>query len=73
MTSLEKYRDEVKTQINKGIDFNKSVWLSDASYFAELAKKYGYRRPKNAYFGPGRCFYQLLQRVYNQMKERGEL
>ena len=73
MTTLEKYRDEVKTQISKGIDFNTSVWHADPSYFAEIVKKYRYRRSKTAYFGPGRSFYQLLQRVYNQMKERGEL
>lgn len=73
MNSLEKYRDEIKTQIKNGVNFENSVWLSDAAFFDNLAAKYSYRRPKNAYFGRGRCFYQLLQRVYNRMKQNGEL
>ena len=73
MNSLEKYRDEVLTQIANGVNFEKSDWLSDAAYFDNLAAKYSYRRPKNAYFGRGRCFYQLLQRVYNRMKTNGEI
>lgn len=76
MTSLEKYRNEVKAQIKNGVNFEKdpfSVSLSTASELAEVAKKYGYRRPKNSYFGPGKSFFLCLKRVYNQMKERGEL
>ena len=73
MTSLEKYRDEVKKQIALGVDFTESVWTIDAFYFADIAKRYGYRRSKTSYFGPGRAFYECLQRVYNQMKKRGEI
>ena len=76
MTTLEKYRDEVKAQIKKGVNFEKdpfTVSLSTASELAEVAKKYGYRRPRSSYFGTGKAFYLCLQRVYNQMKQRGEL
>ena len=73
MKTIEKYRDEIKAQINNGVNFEKSVWTVDPAYFDNLAAKYGYRRPKNAYFGRGRCFYELLQRVYNKMKNNGEI
>ena len=76
MTTLEKYRDEVKKQVNNGTDFEKNVFavsLSTCSELAKVAAKYGYRRPRSSYFGTGKAFYLCLQRVYNQMKQRGEL
>ena len=76
MTSLEKYRDEVKAQIKNGVNFEKGVFeisLSLKSELNERAKKYRYQRPKNAYCGRGGCFYLCLQKVYNQMKARGEI
>lgn len=73
MKSLDKYRDEIKAQIANGVNFEKDVWQTDPYYFAEIAAKYRYQRPKNAYFGRGRCFYMLLQRVYKQLKARGEI
>lgn len=76
MTSLEKYRDEVKNQIKNGVNFEKGVFeisLSLKSELSDTAKKYGYRRPKTAYCGTGGSFYLCLQKVYNQMKARGEI
>ena len=73
MTQKERYGEEVKNQIAKGIDFNMSVWNSDASYFEEIAKRYHYKRSKTSYFGTGRSFYELLQRVYNRMKKDGDI
>lgn len=73
MTTKEKYQDEVKNQISKGVNFEKDVFLTDRSYFANLAKKYGYRKPKNSYFALGGSFYLCLQRVYNRMKKDGNI
>ena len=33
----------------------------------QLAKTYGYRKPKTAYFSRGGCFYALLLKVYNKI------
>ena len=74
MTTFEKYCDEVKNQIAKGVDFEKSAFeisLSTKSELAEVSKKYHYRKPKNSYFGVGGSFFNCLQRVYNQMKQKG--
>lgn len=76
MKSLDKYREEVKAQIKNGVNFEKGVFeisLSLKSELSERAKKYGYRRPKNAYCGTGGCFFLCLKKVYNQMKARGEI
>lgn len=73
MTSVEKYRDLVISLKSKGVNFDLDVWNcnSGENYdvdWNELAAVYGYRRPKNAYFSKGRCFYMLLQRVYGKLK-----
>ena len=72
MTSVEKYKGLVISLTAKGVDFTKDVWQrnSGANYetdWNELAKVYGYRRPKTAYFSNGGCFYMLLQKVYNKI------
>ena len=76
MTTKERYSDEVRNQIAKGVDFSKGVFeisLSTKSELAEVAKKYHYKRSKTAYCGVGGSFYLLLKRVYEQMKSAGEI
>ena len=76
MTTLEKYKDEVRKQISQGLDFSESVFgvsISTKAELAERAKVYGYRKPKNAYCGTGGCFYLTLKRVYETMKKKGML
>jgi hypothetical protein len=76
MSTKEKYCDEVRNQIAKGVDFEKGVFeisLSLKSELADVAKKYHYKRSKTAYCGVGGSFYLLLQRVYNQMRKEGEI
>ncbi|MCR5270574.1 MAG: hypothetical protein K6D91_06105 [Prevotella sp.] len=70
---MEKYCEEVRNQIAKGIDFEKDAFelpLSVKSELAEVAKKYGYRKPKDSYFGLGGSFYCCLQRVYKRMIQK---
>lgn len=73
MKSVDKYRSLVVSLVAKGINFDLDVWNRNSREnseqdWNELAKVYGYRRPKTAYFSNGWCFYQLLQRVYNRIK-----
>ena len=76
MKLIEKYRDEVLNQIKNGYNFEKDPLQNrseETRHFAELAKKYRYRRSKTAYYCTGNAFYYCLQKVYYQMKARGEI
>lgn len=72
MTSTEKYKDLVLNLTAQGVNLTLDVWHRNSrenydTDWNELAKKYGYRKPKNGYFSTGGHFYILLQRVYNKI------
>lgn len=76
MKPIEKYCDEVRNQMAKGVNFEKGVFeisLSLKSELSDVAKKYHYKRSKTAYCGLGGSFYLCLQKVYNQMKREGKI
>lgn len=65
---MNKYTLLVKELTAQGVDFSKDTFCRDRSVdWEQLAKDYGYRKPKTAYFSRGGCFYALLQRVYNKI------
>lgn len=74
MTSLEKYKDLLIDLVEKGVNFDQDVFLRNSGNnwgfdWAELAKKYGYRKPKGGYFATGGHFYMLLRRVFLANRE----
>ena len=74
---INKYRLLVVDLVAKGVDFTQDAFNrnSGKNYgvdWNQLATDYGYRKPKNGYFSKGGHFYQLLQRVYNQIKGDGD-
>lgn len=53
-----------------GVNFNTDFHAqSIGGKMAELAREYGYRKPKNANGSTGRYFFQLLQRKYRKERE----
>lgn len=63
-----RYETLVKELCAAGVDFTADPFNRDrGTDWEQLAKEYGYRRPKTAYFSRGGCFYMLLQKVYNKM------
>lgn len=62
----EKYTPALKEAKQYGIDFTLDFFQQggfEVDYVCELAKKYGYRKPRNANGSTGRYFYSLLQKV----------
>ena len=75
MTTKEKYSYEVRKQIKNGVDFSKNVFETPISLrieLAEIARKYHYKK-SNLNHSLGVCFYLLLQRVYNQLRNEGAI
>ena len=75
MKLKEKYSYEVRVQIKKGVNFELNVFetpISQRIELSEVARKYHYK-PTNKKHSKGVCFFLLLQRVYRQMKESGEI
>jgi hypothetical protein len=58
-----------------GIDFSKDFYaqrVNVGGICADLAKMYGYRRPKNANGSRGRYYFMRLQRIVNKMAKENE-
>lgn len=63
----DKYLHLINTLKNQGVDFSRDVWTlsqSELSEFADIAKKYGYKKPVLHSRGFG--FYMLLQKISNK-------
>ena len=76
--NTNKYKYIFKHLVENGADFSKDVFCRNSGVnskfnFDTLATECGYRKPKNGYFCKGGHFYQLLPRVYNKLKENGEI
>lgn len=61
-----KYEKLVKDLVSQGVNFDLDVFNRNSRQnygidWNELAKEYGYRKPKNGYFCRGGHFYMLLQ------------
>lgn len=68
MKSVKKYGDLVAELVAKGVNFEADVFCRTREIdWDGLAERYGYIRPKTAYFSRGGCFYLLLQKVYKKM------
>lgn len=69
-----KYEKLVNDLVSQGVNFDLDVWNRNSRQnygvdWNELAKEYGYRKPKNGYFCRGGHFYMLLQRVYRTLNK----
>jgi len=61
---MRDYSGAITRAHQAGVDFRADFHSQNIGLLmAELAKDYGYRKPKNANGSTGRYFFQLLQRV----------
>jgi len=65
MTKQEAIKAAQEYGITFGRDYHQECDISKSSYLAELAKRVGYRKPKNASGSTGRYFYAHLSKIKN--------
>lgn len=64
------YERALQLAMTHGVDFDTDFHAqSFGPWLSELAKKFGYRAPKNGSSSTGRHFFYLLKRLYDK-KER---
>jgi hypothetical protein len=65
--ALRDYSKALDSAQQQGVDFEIDYHAqSIGGLLAELARSYGYRKPKNANGSTGRYFFQRLQREYRR-------
>lgn len=65
------YSKAVSAAIHQGVRFDIDFHAqSKGEVLAELAKEFGYRKPRDANGSTGRYFFQRLQRQYEQDRNR---
>lgn len=70
MAQRKDYFSAISKAIHRGADFDTDFHAqSIGGAMAELAREYGYRKPKNANGSTGRYFFQRLQREYRKERE----
>ncbi len=65
---MKDYGKAISDAIHSGVRFHKADFFQQnvGEICADLAREYGYRKPKNANGSTGRYFFARMQRQYNQ-------